>query len=223
MNPPDIETSLRPTCVALARESAVGSDKTGECRNEKQREEEDREGDTDSQRLHCSLGLSLVLDQIHEAHGQTGQYGQEHDDGEHLEDKTVLDYGCGSGILAIAALKLGARSACGVDIDPQALLATADNATGNNVEVPCFNVGKAPEGPYDVVLANILAGPLVELATQLSEYVKTGGRLALSGILEEQAASVRKAYEPFIVFDADETMFQDGQTWVRLSGTRRTI
>lgn len=133
---------------------------------------------------------------------------------------SVLDYGCGSGVLAIAAMKLGAMAATGVDIDPQALTATRDNAARNEVEVRVLPAGAALDGQFDVVVANILAGPLAELATQLSEYVKSGGRLALSGILEEQAASVRKAYEPWISLDDIESMHQDGQTWVRLAGTK---
>lgn len=135
-------------------------------------------------------------------------------------DATVLDYGTGSGILAIAALKLGARAATATDIDPQALLATRANAERNAVNVATCTTDAVPPGPYDVVLANILAGPLVELANHLSEYVKPGGRLALSGILEEQAVSVRTAYEAWFLFDEPETVTQDGQSWVRLSGRR---
>lgn len=141
-------------------------------------------------------------------------------DAEPLTGKTILDVGCGSGILAIAGLKLGARSATGTDIDPQALTATADNARRNKVTVELAPTDAVPPGPYDVVVANILAGPLAELANHISEYVKTGGRLALSGILQEQAVSVRKAYERWISFDEPECRVQDGQTWIRLSGTR---
>lgn len=137
-----------------------------------------------------------------------------------LDGLRVLDYGCGSGVLAIAALKLGAASADGLDIDPQALVATRQNARANGVEVQVVADPQPLLGPYDVVLANILAGPLIDLANQISEYVKTGGRLALSGILEKQAASVRKAYEHRIAFDEHEEMQQDGQTWVFLSGRR---
>ena len=125
-------------------------------------------------------------------------------------------------MLAIAALKLGATSATGTDIDPQALIATRQNAERNGVSVELIDPPQAVEGRFDVVVANILAGPLVELATQLSEYVKTGGRLALSGILEEQAASVRKAYEPWVLLDEQTVMHQDGQNWVRLSGRRQS-
>ncbi|MDJ0916756.1 MAG: 50S ribosomal protein L11 methyltransferase [Woeseiaceae bacterium] len=132
----------------------------------------------------------------------------------------VLDYGCGSGVLAVAAMKLGAASADGIDIDPQALLATEQNARRNSVTVGIIDDPAAISGQYDVLLANILAGPLVELANQLSEYVKSDGRLALSGVLEKQAASVRKAYEHRIEFEEQKEMHQDGQTWVRLSGRR---
>lgn len=141
-------------------------------------------------------------------------------DGLPLAGARVLDYGCGSGVLAVAAMKLGAASADGIDIDPQALLATEQNAGRNGVEVGIIANPEAISGQYDVVLANILAGPLVELANQLSEYVKSNGRLALSGVLEKQAASVRKAYEHRIEFEEQKEMHQDGQTWVRLSGRR---
>lgn len=137
-----------------------------------------------------------------------------------LDGARVLDYGCGSGVLAVAAMKLGAASADGIDIDPQALLATQQNATRNGVEVGIIPEPAAISGRYDVVIANILAGPLVELANQLSEYVKSDGRLALSGVLEKQAASVRKAYEHRIEFEEQKEMHQDGQDWVRLSGRR---
>ncbi len=137
-----------------------------------------------------------------------------------LDGARVLDYGCGSGVLAVAAMKLGAASADGIDIDPQALLATQQNGERNSVTVGIIEDPAAISGQYDVVLANILAGPLVELANQLSEYVKSDGRLALSGVLEKQAASVRKAYEHRIEFEEQKEMHQDGQTWVRLSGRR---
>ncbi|MEM9334391.1 MAG: 50S ribosomal protein L11 methyltransferase [Pseudomonadota bacterium] len=143
-------------------------------------------------------------------------------DGQPLAGCSVLDYGCGSGVLAIAALKLGAGEATGTDIDPQALLASQQNALRNDVAVALVDPPHTVRGQFDVVVANILAGPLVELATQLSEYVKTGGRLALSGILEEQAASVRKAYEPWVLLDEQKVTHQDGQNWVRLSGRRQS-
>ncbi len=139
-----------------------------------------------------------------------------------LEDKSVLDYGCGSGILAIAALKLGANTAVGYDIDPQAVIATRSNAEANAVadrlSVSCDR--PAADQPSDVVVANILAGPLVELATEILDLTITGGKLALSGILSNQITEVSAAYSKAIRFDEHRTMEQDGQIWARLSGTR---
>ena len=143
-------------------------------------------------------------------------------DGLELEGKTVLDYGCGSGILAIAALKLGASSAAGYDIDPQALVASTGNAEANRV-TDRFRVTRdkpVVDRPFDVVVANILAGPLIELATDILDLTITGGKLALSGILSNQIAEVSAAYSTAIRFDEPATMEQDGQIWARLSGTR---
>ncbi len=141
-------------------------------------------------------------------------------DGQALEGCTVLDFGCGSGILAIAALLLGAERAVGTDIDPQALEASRDNASRNGIAAerfPLYLPGDMPAGTYDVVVANILAGPLVQLAPTISAHVRPGGRLALSGILAEQAEEVRAAYAE--LFELDPTAVQDG--WVRISGVRR--
>ena len=141
-------------------------------------------------------------------------------DGQALEGCTVLDFGCGSGILAIAALLLGAEHAVGTDIDPQALEASRDNAGRNGIAAerfPLYLPGDMPAGTYDVVVANILAGPLVQLAPTISAHVRAGGRLALSGILAEQAEEVRAAYSD--LFELDPTAVQDG--WVRISGVRR--
>ncbi|MED5606192.1 MULTISPECIES: 50S ribosomal protein L11 methyltransferase [Pseudomonas] len=141
-------------------------------------------------------------------------------DGQELAGDTVLDFGCGSGILAIAALLLGARQALGTDIDPQALEASRDNATRNGIDPALFPVylpADLPAGQADVVVANILAGPLVSLAGQLTSLVKPGGRLALSGILAEQAEEVRAAYAD--AFELDPTAEREG--WVRISGRRR--
>lgn len=132
----------------------------------------------------------------------------------------VLDYGCGSGILAIAALLLGAERAVGTDIDPQALEASRDNANRNGIDPACFPLylpQDLPNEQADVVVANILAGPLVQLAPQITGLVRPGGRLALSGILAEQADEVRAAYAD--AFDLDPTAEQEG--WVRISGVRR--
>ncbi len=135
--------------------------------------------------------------------------------------RTVLDYGCGSGVLAIAAMKLGAASATGMDIDPQALVATRRNAADNGVEVAVVGADSEIDGRYDVVIANILAGPLVEFADSITSRLARGGMLALSGVLCEQATDVRAAYEPWIEFDEPVFREQDGQTWSRLTGKRR--
>jgi ribosomal protein L11 methyltransferase len=140
-------------------------------------------------------------------------------DGQDVQGKTVVDFGCGSGILAIAALLLGADKAVATDIDPQALTASADNAVKNGVEarIRCCLPGQMPALQADLLLANILANPLIELAGQLSALVRPGGLLALSGILREQAEAVRRAYEPYFVMD--EAVFLED--WTRLSGVRR--
>jgi ribosomal protein L11 methyltransferase len=134
------------------------------------------------------------------------------------QGETILDFGCGSGILAVAALRLGASKAIGIDIDPQALTATRDNALKNEVEerLQCLEASGNASEVCDVVVANILAGPLVELSSRILQHLKPGGRLALSGILEDQAATVRSAYESIVTFETDEVL--DG--WVILKGTR---
>ena len=140
-----------------------------------------------------------------------------------LQGKTVLDYGCGSGVLAIAALKLGCQSATAMDIDPQALIATEQNADDNNVADKLTVLG-APDdirGNFDVVIANILAGPIVQFAESITLTIKARGMLALSGILCEQADEVMAAYAPWIDFDAPVFREQDGQIWSRLTGRRR--
>lgn len=141
-------------------------------------------------------------------------------DGQPLDNCTVLDFGCGSGILAIAALLLGARHAVGTDIDFQALEASRDNAGRNHIEperLALYLPEDLPPQPADVLVANILAGPLVALAAQLATLVKPGGRLALSGILAEQGAEVAAAYAD--TFALDPITERDG--WVRISGRRR--
>lgn len=141
-------------------------------------------------------------------------------DSQELAGQYVLDFGCGSGILAIAALLLGAERAAGTDIDPQALEASRDNASRNGIDPAKFSVylpADLPKEPADVLVANILAGPLVTLAEQLTGLVKSGGRLALSGILAEQAEEVRAAYAG--AFDLDPTAEQEG--WIRITGRRR--
>ena len=141
-------------------------------------------------------------------------------DGQDLRDKTLVDFGCGSGILTVAALLLGAEKAVATDIDLQALTATTDNARKNSVEarVYCCLPERMPDIKADLLLANILANPLIELAGQLAGYVRPGGALVLSGILREQADAVGRAYEGYFVMD--EPVFLED--WVRLSGVRRS-
>lgn len=116
---------------------------------------------------------------------------------EHLRPgATVIDYGCGSGILAIAAARLGAASVVGIDIDPQALLATRDNAARNRVEVEVRASSDERPPPADVVVANILSSPLKLLAPVLTDLVGPGGAIVLSGVLERQIDEVSAAYSP---------------------------
>lgn len=129
---------------------------------------------------------------------------------------SVLDYGCGSGILAIAAAKLGAGKVDATDLDPQALDATASNARRNDVDVRVVAPHALPAGDYDVVVANILANPLIELAARLVRRTRPGGRLALSGILETQAREVIDAYAPDMLLSVAET----DEGWALLEGTR---
>jgi ribosomal protein L11 methyltransferase len=130
----------------------------------------------------------------------------------------VLDYGCGSGILAIAAMKLGARSARGIDIDPQAVLAASDNAGRNRVQADfAAAADDAPVQPAQIVVANILANPLTVLAPLLAQLTLRGGRIALSGILVEQTQSVLDAYAANFVMQAAAT----DEGWVLLTGFRR--
>jgi ribosomal protein L11 methyltransferase len=130
---------------------------------------------------------------------------------------SVLDYGCGSGILAIAAGKLGAGRLAGVDIDPRAIDAAAFNAENNGVRAQ-FALADRPGGGelYDVVVANILANPLRALAPALCGHVRAGGQLALSGILAEQAAEIVAIYAPW----AKLSVFGEHEGWVCLAGRR---
>jgi ribosomal protein L11 methyltransferase len=134
-----------------------------------------------------------------------------------IADKTLLDFGCGSGILAIAALKLGAKSVTAVDIDLQAITATRQNALSNEVDDRLETTLQIDQldDQFDFVVANILAGTLVDHATFVCDRLKSGGRLALSGILAEQVADVSAAYRHCIEFAAAE--YRDN--WARLSGT----
>lgn len=129
----------------------------------------------------------------------------------------VLDYGCGSGILAIAALKLGAARAVGVDIDPLALAASRENARLNQVAAEFLDPAQLPaDFRADLLVANILARPLMLLAPVLVQALRPGGRLALAGILEEQAEAVAEAYRPALVL----TVAAAEENWVLLAGER---
>ncbi|MCI6905689.1 MAG: 50S ribosomal protein L11 methyltransferase [Succinatimonas sp.] len=138
-----------------------------------------------------------------------------------LQGKQVLDYGCGSGILAIAALKLGAKNALGVDIDEQALQASRENAERNNVsdklELFMGTDQKLDLPKSPVTVANILAGPLAELEPIIASLTESGGKLALSGILTEQADSVIEAYSKDFVMNK----VKDKEGWALLTGTRK--
>ena len=140
-------------------------------------------------------------------------------DDKQLADKHVLDYGCGSGILAIAAAKLGADTVTGIDIDPQALQATRDNAQRNEVSdaISTHLPMALPDAGFDMLLANILAGPLTELAPMLCNALKPGAELVLSGILAEQAEDILQAYGQYC--DMEATVQQDD--WIRVSGRKR--
>jgi ribosomal protein L11 methyltransferase len=129
----------------------------------------------------------------------------------------VLDYGCGSGILAIAAAKLGAARVDAVDLDGDALSATGGNARANAVAVSALAPERLPPGDYDVVVANILAQPLIVLEPLLAARTRAGGRIALAGILEAQAAEVTAAYGAH--FTARVAARQEG--WALIEGVRR--
>ena len=136
-----------------------------------------------------------------------------------LQGADVLDYGCGSGILALAALKLGAARAVGIDNDPQALLASHDNAERNGVDaqLEVHQPDEAPDARYPIVVANILATALDALAEQLAARVASGGRLALSGILAGQETALLERYAPW--FDSLRVAHEGD--WVRIDGIRR--
>ena len=131
--------------------------------------------------------------------------------------ETVIDFGCGSGILAIAALKLGAGAACGVDIDEEALLAARSNAMQNRVRARFVAAADEIREPAQLVVANILANPLAVLAPLLAKLTAPGGRVALSGIFAEQADEVRAAYLEWFEIDAIER----DEGWALLSGVKR--
>jgi ribosomal protein L11 methyltransferase len=139
-----------------------------------------------------------------------------------LNGKTVIDYGCGSGILAIAAVLLGAKMAYAVDIDSQAIIATKNNAEKNYVQDKIITYMPEQFAPLtvqaDVVLANILAKPLIDMVESIYNLVVSGGQLVLSGILDEQAQSVIDAYQPYLLLDTLDRQ----EDWVRLVGDNNT-
>lgn len=139
----------------------------------------------------------------------------EHD----ITGKTVIDFGCGSGILAVAAVLLGAKEAHAIDIDPQALVATKDNAEKNKVasKIKTYLPDEFTHFEADLVLANILAKPLIELSANITALVKPQGQLVLSGILKEQADSVSTAYQT--KFSINTAIIQDD--WCRLEGIKK--
>jgi len=130
--------------------------------------------------------------------------------------KKVLDYGCGSGILAIAAYKLGAKEVKGVDIDPQAIFASKENGAVNECDIDWLNTDKDFKFQTDLLVANILSSALSVLAPLLASYCAPKGKIALSGILESQENQIKKIYAPWFIFE--QTLKNNG--WVCLSGVR---
>ncbi|AOY89834.1 ribosomal protein L11 methyltransferase [Marinobacter salinus] len=140
-------------------------------------------------------------------------------DGHEVQGKQVIDYGCGSGILGLAALLLGCDHVVGVDTDPQALEASRENARRNGVDeskLDLYLPEDEPDTKADVMLANILAQPLISLAPHLAALTRPGGDIVLSGILAYQARDVMDAYEPWFVMDEPEQR----EDWIRLTGRR---
>jgi ribosomal protein L11 methyltransferase len=139
-------------------------------------------------------------------------------DGARLAGRRVIDYGCGSGVLAVAALKLGAAHAHAVDIDAQALLATAANAAANGVR-DRISIGdpQSATQPADVLLANILAAPLIELAARFAGLVVAGGDLVISGLMTAETDAVTLAYQSWFHMNEPHTRNE----WARIDGTRR--
>jgi len=137
-----------------------------------------------------------------------------------LENAEIVDFGCGSGILAIAGIIMGARHAIGIDIDPQALTATINNAEQNQVrdKIEVYDAQQYPRTPQAIVVANILAEPLTSLSTEISALVKPSGHLLLSGILSEQVDGVIQAYQDEFTFDP--VMIQDN--WACLHAVKKS-
>ncbi|MGJ0637016.1 50S ribosomal protein L11 methyltransferase [Xenorhabdus bovienii] len=141
-------------------------------------------------------------------------------DGLDLTGKTFIDFGCGSGILAIAALKLGAKHAIGIDIDPQAIQASRDNAERNGVSAQLtlyLSKDQPADLKCDIVIANILAGPLRELAPIIGSLPKSGGLLGLSGVLASQAEGVAQAYSNEFIIDP----IAEQEEWCRITGIKK--
>ena len=132
------------------------------------------------------------------------------------KEKKVLDYGCGSGILAIAAYKLGAKMVKGVDIDPQAIIASKENGAVNECDIDWLNTDEDFKFQADLLVANILSSALSVLAPLLASYCAPKGKIALSGILESQENQIKKIYEPWFIFE--KTLKNNG--WVCLSGIK---
>ena len=132
------------------------------------------------------------------------------------KEKKVLDYGCGSGILAIAAHKLGAKTVKGVDIDPQAIIASKENGAINQCDIQWLNTDKNFKFQADLVIANILSSALSVLAPLLASYCSPKGKIALSGILESQESQIKKIYSPWFKFE--KTLKSEG--WICLSGVK---
>jgi ribosomal protein L11 methyltransferase len=129
---------------------------------------------------------------------------------------SLLDYGCGSGILAILGAKCGAQPVVGIDIDPQAIESARQNSARNQANVTYGLPDACPAGEFDIVVANILSNPLKLMAAMLCARVRPGGKLALSGILARQAEEVARAYQPWIPM----SVWREHEGWVCLSGTR---
>jgi ribosomal protein L11 methyltransferase len=140
-------------------------------------------------------------------------------DANDVKNKTVIDYGCGSGILAIAALKLGAQEAWAIDYDPQALEATLENAKRNNINLDKLHIllpEQTPNITADILLANILANPLIELAPHFTTLLKPNGQIVLSGILENQTEMVTRAYQD----NFQNLSISTRDEWVRINAIK---
>ena len=135
-------------------------------------------------------------------------------------DLSLIDYGCGSGILALAALKLGAKKVYAVDIDEQALQASRSNATKNSIPSSCLLLSQPKQlesAPIDLLMANILCGPLIELAPSIVGWVKFGGSIILSGILKEQTEQITNAYQHWF----DSLILEEKDGWIMIHGLKR--